>query len=173
MNKHEKMSFREYIFKNNPSLINITHQRKTALHNVPMGDDNLQELGCKNAVIEGKGEFFGEDCLQSFEELKSVFLRGGSGVLCLPGMTPVLACFARLELVGEPLDNMVKYEFTFYVDNKNVDYVESNRKHICNGSECLWDIAYKQSEDIERLVKKNPDIIRPDTVLEEGCEVLL
>ncbi len=156
-----KMSYKDYVFPVNPSVIKISHGRKIAKTNIPDGYDTVSDMGSSYRIISGEGEFFGEKCVDDFLALKAVMDKGGGGMLYLPSQKPVYAMFEELELIAEDCEGVIRYKFKF---------IESFEKHFSerylycygNGCDCLWDISYKYGIHIDILTEFNPHIKRPD-----------
>ncbi len=156
-----KMSYKDYIFPINPSVLKISHGRKIAKHDVPNGCDTVNDMGASYRIISGEGEFCGKNCIDDFLSLKAVMDRGGGGMLYIPSQKPVYAMFEELELIAGDIEGVIRYKFKF---------TESFEKHCeerflyCYGSrhDCLWDISHKYGIHIDILAELNPHIKRPD-----------
>ena len=85
------MKFKNYIWPYNPANIEISVQRAIKDVVIPFRGSKFQDYGREKRVVTGSGQFFGEDCINQFDELFSLFKQGGSGYLVLPGMVPFLA----------------------------------------------------------------------------------
>lgn len=174
MNKKDKMSYKDFVFMINPNIIRIKHSAKIVSNSVPFGTDDTKDLGRKACKINGSGEFIGSDCMEQFAKLRGVFLRGGSGLLLLPGFEPFYAFFESLELLEEISDKLVRYSFSFCEDT-SAKHFESAKSmyHTVENEESLWDISYKYNVAVEELIDNNPNIMRPDLILKVGEVVRL
>ena len=76
-----KMRFGSFVWPNNPRTYTISCKRQTAVHKVPMGGFVVQDLGRTATVMKGEGEFFGAGAYDTFQELLSVFQKGGQQML--------------------------------------------------------------------------------------------
>lgn len=169
MNKSDRMSFKGFIFTNNPSVIKIKHRVKLVRNSVPFGVDNTRSFGRKACEISGEGDLVGKDCAEQFAKLRKVFFSGGSGLLLLPGLEPFYAFFESFELLEEPSDELIRYSFAFCEDTSAKHFENSQKQlHTVMGGETLWDISYKYGIAVEGLLDNNPNIIRPDAVLNVG-----
>ena len=155
-----KMSFKKYVFPVNPSVIKVIHRHRTAEHKIPYGLSNIQDLGDEGRIISGEGEFYGENCVNDFMQLKSVMAKGGGGMLYIPSQSPIYAVFENLELICSDIEDVVRYSFRFVESFENINQTE--RCIHGDGKSCLWDISYRYGIDIDSLVLMNPHIRRPD-----------
>lgn len=172
MNTNGRMSYRNFIFPVNPSVIRITHARTVSQHKIPYSKSAVSDLGEQARIISGEGEFFGINCLSDFERLKEVFSSGGGGILYLPSQKPIYAFFESLELIGEDVGNFIKYSFRF-VESFDGQTDSSVHHCIADGLHSLWDYSYRYGMNIETLVRLNKDIRRPDSPVPRGKKVFL
>lgn len=172
MKTNGKMSFKDYIFSVNPSVIRIVHKHSTAVNQIPYGLKDIRDLGDEGRIISGEGEFFGNHCAEQFDKLKTVFAQGGGGMLYIPSQKPLYAIFKRLELIGEDIADVIKYGFEFEESFDNIENI-SPVECIGNGEKSLWDFAYEYDLLVESLMTVNPDITRPDTAIPKGKVVKL
>ena len=160
LNTDGKMSFRDFIFPINPAVIRIQHKRKLAVNSVPLGNDNITDLGQGSRIITGEGEFAGESCINDFISLKKAAEQGG-GMLYIPSQEPIYVFAENIGLKASDREGAVAYSFRF-VEGDPV----KNKKRISfaegDGVSCLWDYAWKYDVDIDHLAELNPHIRRPD-----------
>ncbi len=174
MNKKGRMSYKGFIFPVNPSVIKIRHSSRLVEDTIPFDADLVRDFGRRACEISGEGELIGSDCAEQFKRLREVFLEGGSGLLLLPVLEPFYAFFENLELIEEPSDELIRYGFVFFEDTSAKHFENSPKQsHIAADEETLWDISYKYNVPVEVLLDNNPDIMRPDTVLNSGEVILL
>lgn len=167
-----KMSYRDFIFPNNPEIIRITHSRKISKLSIANGFDYVEDFGGGYRIISGEGEFFGENAQNDFDSLKAVFEKGGGGMLYLPSQKPVYAVFESLELIGEDIDGVFKYKFRFAESfGKTAEHKE--KFYYSDGESCLWDYSYQNNISIEKLLQLNPNVMRPDKAIPYGKRVFL
>ena len=167
-----RMSFKDYVFPINPSVIRITHKRQVAINKIPGGLSKVEDLGIKGRIISGEGEFFGSECEKHFEELKELFDRGGGGMLYIPSQKPIYAVFENLELIGKDIEGLIKYGFEF-AESFDKEHRDECAECIGNGQNTLWDFAYEYNTDVGELLELNPDISRPDISVPRGKRVRL
>lgn len=172
MNTDGKMSFKDFVFPINPSFIKISHSRKLSKQKVPYGNNVVFDMGGNERTVSGEGEFYGDDCIETFEKLKKVFESGGGGILYIPSQRPVYAVFSSLEMLAEDIENTVKYRFTFTESFARNTY-KQDYGYIADGKNSLWDISYKYGVCIETLLELNPFVCRPDSIIENGKRVTL
>lgn len=108
-----KMRFGSFVWPNNPRTYTLSCKRQTAVHKIPMGGFAVQDLGRTATVMQGEGEFFGAGAYDTFQELLSVFQKGGQQMLVHPVWQTASAYFTELTLTQEPRDDYVAYRFTF------------------------------------------------------------
>lgn len=172
MNTDGKMSYKDFIFPVNPSIIKISHTRKTNQQKIPYGNNIVSDMGKNCRVISGEGEFYGGDCIGTFLRLKEVFESGGGGMLYIPAEKPVYAVFNSLNVIAEDIQDVVKYSFEFtesFEKSADTEFLTC----IADGKSSLWDIAYRYGRNVENLLKLNPSVRRPDFIIESGKRVIL
>ena len=75
------MRYKSYTWPHNPRVYSIDFQRAVALHKVPFGRYQLQDLGMGHRVMEGEGEFAGPGAYVEFQKLACIFYEDGPGLL--------------------------------------------------------------------------------------------
>lgn len=163
------MSYRGYVWPNNPETVKIERARNTAELKIPGSVSAMQDNGTAPRRVSGSGRFTGTGCGDSFSQLCTAFGEGGSGMLRLPGMDPFPAVFASLAMKGEPGPDSVGYEFVFLEDASATETPEE-QTYVCSGGETLWDVANRYGTDADALLDANPEIEWPNA-LEAGREV--
>ncbi len=172
MNTKGKMSYKDFVFPTNPSKIKISHTRKISQQEIPLSNSLSFDMGKNCRVITGDGEFYGEDCVKSFDRLKAVFERDGGGILYIPSQKPIYALFSFLDFTADDKEGIIEYSFEFVESFENVSE-EQKYEYIADGQSSLWDISYKFDKYIKDLIELNPSIRRPDTIIECGTRVTL
>lgn len=168
--KPAKIRFKGYEWEHNPETLKVVTEENISEHKLPYGTSYTSKNSTKCRVVTGGGKFAGYDCIAQFNELLKLQKKPLSGVLTLPEQKPFYAYFKKLELKCEPTDNVVSYSFEFLEDSeKNYTYKEKTY-HTVESGETLWDIAFNYNENIDELVKLNPEIKRVDE-LDEGSSV--
>ncbi len=160
MDKNGRMSFKNFIFPVNPTVIRIAQKNNVTSVKVPFGKDIVSNLGSQLRIITGEGEFFGIDCTDQFEQLKKTASDGG-GMLYLPSQKPVFAILESLEMKCSDIDNVIAYSFRF-AETSPADTFINDFSVYGNGTDCLWDFSWNYHIDIDSLVSLNPHIKRPD-----------
>ena len=136
-----KMRFDSFVWPNNPRTYTLSCKRQTAVHKIPMGGFAVQDLGRTATVMQGEGEFFGAGAYDTFQELLSVFQKGGQQMLVHPVWQTASAYFTELTLTQEPRDDYVAYRFT-----------------------TLWEICTAYRLSMQALLRLNPQIAKPNSV---------
>lgn len=165
------MRFMGYEWRHNPREISFECEKNVSENVIPYRSAAIQETGRNNMLIKGTGELYGIDCLEQFAALYRLFKKGGAGVLAIENIEPVFAVFESIKLIGTPKEDVLTYSFVF---REVMEKKESGLPsvYIAENGENLWDISYAFGIDIDRLVRLNPQIKRPDTAL-DGEEVRL
>lgn len=165
------MRFKGVEWHHNPREISFSCEQSVSEMKAPYGNAYIQNTGRKNTVVRGEGELYGEDCTEQFGRLFSLMKSGGSGVLAIPKLGTMVAVFESLSVKGTPKPDVLTYRFVFReVMEKTAN--DTPTAYVCQSGETLWDVSYRFGIVIDRLAALNPDIRRPDDVL-EGKEVAL
>lgn len=171
----DKMEYNGYKWKFNPKKIEVIQEKNIKEQVIPFWGNVFQDYGRKKRIVKGYGEFFGDDASAQYQELYNVFSLGGISYLKLPKLSPFLAAFVSLDLVGEAGPGFLKYEFEFweYIKEQSVSgALKVNNYHIVKQGETLWSIAHMYSDSVDELIKLNPQIKRPEE-LKVGQKVIL
>ena len=105
------MRFKEYVWPHNPRVYEMEYQKQLAVHGVPFGRYTLQNMGRRQRVLRGEGEFAGSGAYLEFQRLATVFYGETPGTLVHPVWVTTTAYFVHLGLRQEPMRNYVSYEF--------------------------------------------------------------
>ncbi len=171
--KLAQMRYKNYIWPNNPETYTISFTREVAAHKIPFGRCALQDLGMGCRVMEGEGEFFGEDAYREFQRLATVFYQGGPGVLVHPVWQTTNAYFTSLELVQQPLKDYVRYRFSFLetvsAEPRLTPIGEEKEREdakYCTvvSGDTLWGIAARNNVTLSALLALNPQIKNPNLI---------
>ncbi len=170
----QQMKFRGFRWPNNPKRLEISRSREMREWVTPFSGQAVQDFGCGARVVSGEGEFFGAQRQRLYEELESLLRQGGEGILSLPETRPFFARFVRLERIGEPGPEILRYRFEFRESGTGEleDAAGDVRFHFCGEGENLWDIAAEYRTSVEALAAANPQIEWPN-VLDEGERVVI
>lgn len=177
------MRYKSYIWPHNPRVYSIDYERKMAVHKTPFGLFRLQDLGRTNRVMEGTGEFVGEDAYAQFGRLANVFYDGGAGLLVHPLWQAANAYFVSLRLEQEPRPDYVRYSFAFWEDDSwytglaeraaESEGSGTQRAAVADGGaayhrvvkgDTLWAISGTYGLSLEELVALNPQIKNPNLI---------
>lgn len=168
------MKFGDYIWPHNPESINISSSRNIKDLTLPFSGYVFQDYGRDKRVVNGKGEFFGEDCVDQFEKLFFVYNEGKQNMLYVPGIAQFNALFKNLEITCETIPNLIIYKFEFW---ETFDFYSENnsnlkRYHIVEEGENLYYISEMYGISLTNIFKLNPSI-RNLNNLEIGRKVIL
>lgn len=163
--------FKNYEFEHNPETLLITSQKNIAKQNVLNSKTVVRETGDNSRIVTGEGNIYGEDCVYKFVKLFSLKEESGSGILSLPGIKPFYAFFESLEYSADPTPELISYKFVFREDcSRQKNMLVANKFYTLESGEDLWDVSYKFSIPIEKLVKLNPELNSVNDI-EEGTVV--
>lgn len=170
----EKMSYKNYVWSHNPKEIVIEEEKNIKEFLLPFSTNVLQNFGRKKRVVKGVGEFFGDACLEDFNELRGIYVNDDTGYLKLPNTEPFLAAFKLLKMSGVGSQNVITYTFEFWEKiEQNLNKANfKNKYYTAIDGETLWNIAYKCDMTVNELARLNPQIKRPDS-LKGGQRVVL
>lgn len=91
------MRYKDYVWPHNPRIYSIGFQRVMGAAKVPFGRYLLQDLGPGQRVMEGEGEFVGEDAYAQFKKLATVFTPMGRDCWSTPyGRPPTPTLWSSL-----------------------------------------------------------------------------
>ena len=181
------MRYKTYTWPHNPRVYSIDYERKMAVHKTPFGLFRLQDLGRTNRIMEGEGEFVGDDAYAQFGQLANVFYSGGPGLLIHPLWQTANAYFVSLRLEQEPRPDYVRYSFTFWEDDSwytglakqvggleatkgggIIETVQAGEKgkayHKVVKGDTLWALAKTYGVSLEELIGLNPQIKNPNLI---------
>lgn len=153
------MRFMGYTWHHNPKELSVICDKTVVKFSVPYFREMLQSFSNKLITVKGVGELYGEDCLEQYKKLNSIFEKGGTGILCLPSLSPMYACFESLKMLADDKPGVITYEFTFTQTKDREPLTKVKKTVVADGTKTLWDIAYENSVDIESLVELNPHIM--------------
>lgn len=176
------MRYKTFIWPHNPHTYSISFQRQVAGHKVPFGRYCLQDLGLTARVLEGEGEFVGEDAYERFKELASLFYGGGAGLLIHPVWQTSNAYFTELSLTQKPLPDYVAYRFAFQEDSSScrtgltsltaATAAAAERSCTLAQGDTLWAVALRYGVTLEELLAANPAISNPNRI-QAGQKVVI
>lgn len=183
------MRYKGYTWPHNPRVYSIDYERKMAVHKTPFGLFRLQDLGRTNRIMEGEGEFVGEDAYEQFGQLANVFYDGGPGLLIHPLWQAANAYFVSLRLEQEPRPDYVRYSFSFWEDDSWYTGLAVQDTNLGQDSglqgetgageavyyqvvkgDTLWELAVRYGLSLAELIALNPQIKNPN-LIQVGEEV--
>ncbi len=165
------MSFKDFIWRNNPTALTVSAARTLREIVLPYAGSRAEDLGQQKRRVTGEGYFAGEDCWEQWNALKETYFQGGPGSLRLPGETPFLAVMESLKLIGVSGESLVKYGFSFLEVRAGETHDGAGTYRAAAG-ESLWDYAWRYGRSVEELTKANPDI-RDIACLKAGEKVVV
>lgn len=170
----QQMKFRDFRWPNNPRKLQMVRSRKIREWDLSFSGQTLQDFGCSLRTVSGEGEFFGEERGTLYERLEQFLQEGSEGILSIPENRPFFARLVRLERIGEPGPELLRYEFEFRESGSGEIGTQDSQERVyfCRGGENLWDIAAEYHTVMEELLKENPWIEWPN-VLKEGERVVI
>lgn len=166
------MRFMGHTWHHNPKELSIECGKTVVKFGVPYFREMLQSFSDKLITVNGVGELYGEDCLQQYKTLMNIFKKGGTGILCLPSLPAMYACFESLKMLANDKPSVITYEFRFTQCEERDSLSKFSKTVVADGTKTLWDIAYENNVDVETLLQLNPHIMFPNDV-KEGVEVLI
>lgn len=177
------MRYKGYTWPHNPRIYSIDFQRAMAVHKVPFGRYQLQDLGMGHRVMKGSGEFVGPGAYEEFQRLACLFYEGGTGLLVHPLWQAADAYFVALRLEQTPRPDYVRYSFEFWeevgryrgVADRAAEPVRSAsgaaaqktaqpEYHRVVKGDTLWGLARRYSVDLKELIALNPQIKNPNLI---------
>lgn len=177
------MRYKGYTWPHNPRIYSIDFQRAMAVHKVPFGRYQLQDLGMGHRVMKGSGEFVGPGAYEEFQRLACLFYEGGTGLLVHPLWQAADAYFVALRLEQTPRPDYVRYSFEFWeevgryrgVADRATEPVQSSlgtvtqktaqpEYHRVVKGDTLWGLARRYSVDLKELIALNPQIKNPNLI---------
>ena len=158
-----KMRFKTFVWPHNPSAYSVSYDRKQAVHELPMGDDQIQDLGKRPRIMKGEGAFYGPDAYRTFQALARLFDEGTPGVLIHPVWETSLAYLTQLELLQEPRADYVRYRFTFREAGRKARTQMASgddvpRTVIFRAGDTMLSVAGRYGLTMDALAALNPEI---------------
>lgn len=166
------MRFMGHTWHHNPKELSIECGKTVVKFSVPYFREMLQSFSDKLVTVKGVGELYGDDCLEQYKQLQRIFEKGGTGILCLPSLPAMYACFESLKMLANEKPSVVTYEFKFTQSKCRNTLTQVSKSVVADGVKTMWDIAYENNTDVGTLMQLNPHIMFPNDV-KEGVEVLV
>ena len=159
---NSNMRFKDFVWPINPAEISFSTRSNVKELGLLYGGCVLQSLGRRPKIINGRGTFTGENAFLWFSELERLLEQRTSGVLLISGIAPCNAMLSKLNMLGQPSENTIRYEFTFIED---IGEIEDNSTESCyiviSNGQNLWHVSNMHSVAIEELMRLNPFIPSP------------
>ena len=154
------MQFKTFVWPHNPKHYAIRFERSLVIHKLPLGEYTVEDLGRTARILEGSGEFYGEDAYETFKKLASLHYQKTPGLLIHPLWQSSSVCFERLSLLEEPRENYVQYAFRFVETNETVQQTQSEqpKRLILSAGQTLWDVCRQYGVSTEALLERNPQL---------------
>ena len=174
------MRVKEYVWPHNPRVYEISYQKQIAVHAVPFGLYTLQNMGRRQRVLRGEGEFAGSGAYAEFKCLASVFYGNTPGTLVHPLWDTTTAYFVHLALRQEPTRGYVSYEFEFWEcyngydgsiqsvaappsgSEQTVPAAPAERYYTAVWGDTMWGIALRNGMTLSQLLALNPQVRNPN-----------
>lgn len=166
------MRFMGHTWHHNPKELSIECGKTVVKFGVPYFREMLQSFSHKLITVKGVGELYGDDCLQQYNEIQRLFEKGGTGILCLPSLPAMYACFESLKMLANDKPSVITYEFKFTQSKERDTLTKITKTVVADGTKTLWDIAYENHTDVDSLLQLNPHIMFPNDI-KDGEEVLI
>lgn len=176
------MRYKSYTWPHNPRVYSIDYQRVMAVHKVPFGSYQLQDLGLTRRVMKGEGEFVGKGAYDEFKKLACVFYTVGPGLLVHPLWQVSSTYFTALRLEQAPRPDYVRYSFEFWEESDScsamitqaAEPVQSTGETARTGDQAayhrvvkgdtLWALSRRYEVKLADLIALNPQIKNPNLI---------
>lgn len=157
--KLSAMRFKGFTWHHNPKSLTIKCSDKIVSYSYPHFRAVVESFYSEPVTVSGVGELYGEDCLKQYERLQELYKEGKSGVLCLPKLMPIYACFEKLNVEASTTPSLLTYSFTFR-QVKQLERLNNIPKTYTLTEDCtLFDVAYQFNVGLESLVEINNNIM--------------
>lgn len=108
----DKLSYKTFVWPQNPHTYREEYLREPHFFTAE-GETYFREMGDMQMKITGQGVFFGENAFDNFKQLSQLFEDKEPGNLKHPLWGIRYCYFTGLEMLQEPKENCVSYQFTF------------------------------------------------------------
>ena len=157
-----QFSYKGEEFPYSPKEIHLSAAKRLGQFPLAFGGAIIQQLGKELLEISGTGELTG-DLAGEFARLYRLFSQSDSGILQLPGFSPIHCYFTALEGVGQPGPAVLEYRFTFVEDPAYADILGASgaRSAQLLEGETLYTLARRLGVNAAELIAANPQIADP------------
>lgn len=107
------LSYKTFVWPHNPTTYKEEFLREPQYYKAEDGEYYFDGMGGLKRTITGTGAFFGDDAFAQFKKLSKLFEETSPGNLEHPIWGIRYCYFTGLEMLQEPRDNYVSYQFTF------------------------------------------------------------
>ncbi|MBQ2970936.1 MAG: hypothetical protein IJO20_05695 [Ruminococcus sp.] len=153
------MRFNGFSWHHNPKSLVIKSGKKVVRYGVPHFEQIVKSLYDELITVSGVGELYGEDCFEQYKRIEELYLNGKNGILCLPYLMPIYACFDKLSIEASTTPSVLTYSFSFSQLKKREKADIRPAKLTLEKDTTLWDVSYNSSVSLDELIKLNPDIM--------------
>ena len=154
------MRFASYTWHHNPVALTIKGEKDIVNIKIPYSDDVMKNFGEKLVTISGKAQLYGKDCLKQYEKLKEIYEeKGECGVLCIPHLRPIYACFDTLKLEADTKADVLDYSFSFTQCKASQKPYIKKKSVVAFKNQNMWDISKEHGVLIDSLIEKNPNVM--------------
>lgn len=153
-----QMRYAGFVWRHNPYSLMFQSEKNTVELLPPYFASDVRAFSEKPCLIKGEGELFGEDCIEQYIRLKTLFSRRQEGVLSIEGLGSFYVAFISLSMLSQPKDNILSYAFSFRQKRYQTTDVTEEEYVIASADETLWDIAFQRHMAVEELIRLNPQI---------------
>ena len=177
------MRYKSYTWPHNPRVYSIDYRRTMAVNKTPFLGYQLQDLGLSHRVMEGEGEFTGEEAYAEFQRLACVFYDQGPGLLVHPLWQAANTYFVALRLEQAPRPDYVRYSFEFWEESSQysglatrvtqaaesgaerpAQATDQTAYHRVVKGDTMWGLAKRYGCSLTELIRLNPQIKNPNLI---------
>lgn len=152
-----KMSFKDFYWDNNPEKLEISISDKLNTSLYPKWKNSVSFVAEHPKIVTGEGVFFGSDSYTKINMLEQVFDEKTPGQLFMPSMKPMKAFFNKLEIIGEPKKDCIRYAFTFTESEEMAEMLSDNLGSFTAilPGENLFDVANRTGVGTDTIMAFN------------------
>lgn len=156
-----EFSYKGESFPYYPKEIKLSASKRLSTFPLAFQGTAVQQQGREPLEISGSGELTG-DLGTEFARLYRLFLQPDSGILQLPGFSPIRCYFTALEGIGQPGPAVLEYRFTFLEDpDYGASLTTGTGYALVQEGETLYTLARRLGVEAEELIAANPQIADP------------
>ena len=146
--------------RHNPKTLKISRKKKISSVGLVGGLNKLDNVRDDVSKISGTAELYGDDCFVTYDKLLRMCFKNQAAVLAVPGLGAFEAAPEEIGVLAESRDKFLSVSFVFRAvgEGREAAKITSEQFIKPGRRDNLWDISYRYSVPIERLVELNPDI---------------